>query len=118
MDISSIMHFAVPLHRQSRQGNKCNLTLNFQDMNNQPILEELAQAGETSPVTPLVLKLDDYRIASDTQVPEEEFLLRMFGRPCFPRRDLTTITGLEKCGHVARRSVCSSWSASVRNPYV
>ena len=114
MDISSIMHFAVPLHRQSRQGNKCNLTLNFQDMNNKPILEELAQAGETSPVTPLVLKLDDYRIASDTQVPEEEFLLRMFGRPCFPRRDLTTITGLEKCGKTFFTSMLMACCAEKR----
>ena len=62
------------------------------------IEEELCQAGETSPVSPLVVKLDKYRIMSDTQVPPEEFLLRLFGKPCFPRRDLSTITGLEKCG--------------------
>ena len=62
------------------------------------IEEELCQAGEASPVSPLVVKLDKYRIMSDTQVPPEEFLLRLFGKPCFPRRDLSTITGLEKCG--------------------
>lgn len=62
------------------------------------IEEELSQAGEASPVSPLVLQLDKYRIMSDTDVPPEEFLLRLFGKPCFPRRDLSTITGSEKCG--------------------
>lgn len=65
---------------------------------NDLIMEELDQAGQASPVSPLLLKLDGYRIASDTEVPEEEFLMRMFGKPCFPRRDITTVTGLEKCG--------------------
>ena len=62
------------------------------------IEKELCQAGEASSVSPLVIKLDKFRIMSDTQVPPEDFLLRMFGKPCFPRRDLSTITGLEKCG--------------------
>ena len=35
---------------------------------------------------------------SDTDVPPEEFLMRLFGKPCFPRRDLSAVTGLEKCG--------------------
>lgn len=63
-----------------------------------PIEEELDQAGEVSPVSPLVVKLDKCRIMSDTYVPPEDFLLRLFGKPCFPRRDLSTITGTEKCG--------------------
>lgn len=62
------------------------------------VSEELSQAGTASPITPELLKLDSYRIMSDTSVPAEEFLLRMFGKPCFPRRDLSTVTGLEKCG--------------------
>lgn len=62
------------------------------------IMEELAHAGETSPVTPSLMKLDGYRIMSDTEVPEEEFLIRMFGKPAFPRRDLSAVTGMEKCG--------------------
>ena len=66
--------------------------------NNDPILNELAQAGQVSPVSPLLQTLDKYRIATNTVVPDEEFLFRMFGRPCFPRRDLTTVTGVEKCG--------------------
>lgn len=62
------------------------------------IEEELRQAGEVSPVTPMLVKLDKYRIMSDTDVPSEEFLLRLYGKPCFPRRDLSAITGMEKCG--------------------
>lgn len=60
--------------------------------------EELALAGEVSNVTPSLLELDGYRITSESDVPCEEFLFRMFGKPCFPRRDLSTITGVEKCG--------------------
>lgn len=63
-----------------------------------PIEEELSKAGEVSEVSPLVIKLDKCRIMSDTEVPPEDFLLRLFGKPCFPRRDLSTITGTEKCG--------------------
>lgn len=59
---------------------------------------QLLQAGEPSPVTPELLRLDGYRITSDTELPAEEFLFRLFGVPCFPRRDLTTVTGMEKCG--------------------
>ena len=59
---------------------------------------ELSQAGTANPITPELLELDRFRIMSDTPVPAEEYLLRMFGKPCFPRRDLSTVTGLEKCG--------------------
>lgn len=67
-------------------------------MKNDPIMEELSQAGTASPITPELMELDSFRITSDTSVPAEEFLLRMYGKPCFPRRDLSTVTGLEKCG--------------------
>ena len=63
-----------------------------------PIVEELSKGGEAASVSPVLVKLDKYRIMSDTEVPSEEFLVRMFGKPCFPRRDLTGITGTEKCG--------------------
>lgn len=36
-----------------------------------PIEEELCQAGVASPVSPLVVKLDKFRIMSDTDVPPE-----------------------------------------------
>ena len=60
--------------------------------------KELSLARTDDPITPELLELDRFRIMSDTPVPAEEYLLRMFGKPCFPRRDLSTVTGLEKCG--------------------
>ena len=63
-----------------------------------PIEEEVSKAGETSSVSPEVVMLDKCRIMSDTDVPSEEFLMRLFGKPCFPRRDISTVTGTEKCG--------------------
>ena len=62
------------------------------------LAEELPLAGQLSAVTPQLMKLDGYRITADTVVPEEEFLMRMYGKPCMPRRDLTAVTGVEKCG--------------------
>ena len=66
---------------------------------NKAIVEELLASEAAAPsVSPTLLKLDGYRIATDTEVPQEEFLFRMFGTPCFPRRDITAVTGMEKCG--------------------
>ena len=66
---------------------------------NQVNVEELLASEAAAPsVSPTLLKLDGYRIATDTEVPQEEFLFRMFGTPCFPRRDITAVTGMEKCG--------------------
>ncbi len=65
---------------------------------NKILEEELPLAGQASPVTPQLMKLDGYRITSETEVPEEEFLMRMYDKPCLPRRDLTAVTGMEKCG--------------------
>lgn len=62
------------------------------------LADELPLAGQLSAVTPQLLKLDGFRITAETAVPEEEFLMRMYGKPCLPRRDLTAVTGMEKCG--------------------
>lgn len=66
--------------------------------NEKMLADELPLAGQPSVVSPMLLKLDGYRITSETKVPEEEFLMRMYGKPCLPRRDLTAVTGVEKCG--------------------
>lgn len=86
----------------------------------QLIEEEIAQAGESSPITPLLLELDRLRITGDTPVPCEEFLMRLFDKPCFPRRDLTAITGMEKCGKTFFTSMlmASGVSSSVAAPGV
>ena len=66
--------------------------------NQDPIEKEIAQANATTSVAPEVLKLDKCRIMADTEVQSEDFLVRMYGKPCFPRRDLSGVTGTEKCG--------------------
>ena len=84
-------------------------------MNNEkkdPIVEELSKGGEAASVSPVLVKLDKYRIMSDTEVPSEEFLVRMFGKPCFPRRDLTGITGTEKCGKTFFTSMLMACAAA------
>ena len=68
-------------------------------MNNDELIEEaLSKAGQPTTVTPELLKLDETRIASDTDAKKEEFLFKIFGTPCFPRGDLTTVTGPAKSG--------------------
>ena len=62
------------------------------------IREQLLQAGEVSSVTPEVLRMDGCRVTSQSEVPEEVFLFSLFGTPCFPRGDLTTVTGPAKSG--------------------
>ena len=62
------------------------------------ITEELAQAGEASPITPQLQELDGYRITTDRRLKQEDFLFRLKGTPCFPRRDITAITGQAKSG--------------------
>ncbi|WP_028911875.1 AAA family ATPase [Prevotella sp. MA2016] len=66
--------------------------------NQDPIEKEIAQADAVPSVAPEVLQLDKCRIMTDTNVPSEDFLMRMYGKPCFPRRDISAITGTEKCG--------------------
>ena len=62
------------------------------------IQEDLTHAGEASLVTPELIQLDTYRVTPHGQFAEEEFLLRLKGQPCFPRKDLTSIAGQAKSG--------------------
>ena len=57
------------------------------------VLEELAQAGTVPEITPALIQLDEYRVTTESKLHEEEFLLSIKGMPCFPRGDLSTITG-------------------------
>ena len=62
------------------------------------IREQLDQAGEACSVNPEVMKMDGCRLTSQSEVAEEIFLFKLFDTPCFPRGDLTTITGPAKSG--------------------
>ncbi len=59
---------------------------------------ELAHAGEETALSPTMLKLEKMRITPEKQLEPMEFLFRLFGRPCFPRRELVAITGKAKSG--------------------
>ena len=62
------------------------------------ISEELTLAGEASPVTPEIIALNSHRITTETQLKDQEYLFRLQDKPCFPRCDVTTITGPAKSG--------------------
>ena len=66
--------------------------------NKTKVTEELSKAGETSLITPLLLKLDKLRIVSTSDIEDEDFLFNINGKPCLPRKDLTVITGQPKTG--------------------
>ena len=58
----------------------------------------LRQAGEPSALPPDVNALELLRITPETPLAPMDFLLRLFGRPCFPRGELVAITGKAKSG--------------------
>ena len=63
-----------------------------------PVLTELAQAGEASGLSPQLLDLEKSRITSRKVLPPMEFHFSLFGEPCFPRRELVAFTGRAKSG--------------------
>jgi len=74
------------------------------------ISEEIEKAGETA-ISPELLELDGYRITTDSTMQSEEFLLKIKGCPCFPRKDLSAITGQAKAGKtglVINEMTCSA----------
>lgn len=63
-----------------------------------PISEDLSHAGESSGVSPTLAKMLQRELTPDMKLPPMEFLMRLFGEPCFPRRELVAITGRAKSG--------------------
>ena len=59
---------------------------------------ELAHAGEGTSLSPQMLLLEKLRITPEKELPKMDFLFRLFGKPCFPRRELVAITGKAKSG--------------------
>ena len=74
----------------------------------------LQQAGEPTTITPELIKLDSDRITSDSEAPEEVFLYEFCGTPCFPRGDLTTVTGPAKSGKTYFVSMLMAAGASAK----
>jgi KaiC/GvpD/RAD55 family RecA-like ATPase len=59
---------------------------------------ELEHAGEETALSPQMLLLEQLRITPEKQLPKMDFLFQLFGRPCFPRRELVAVTGKAKSG--------------------
>ena len=59
---------------------------------------ELEHAGEETALSPKMLLLEQLRITTEKQLKPMEFLFHLFGKPCFPRRELVAITGKAKSG--------------------
>ena len=62
------------------------------------IINEFKEADNSPKVSPLLLQLDSHRITLKSEIPDEEFLFKIHGVPCFPRRDLSAVTGQAKSG--------------------
>lgn len=62
-------------------------------------LKTLSDSTAAAPtMSPLQLALEQLRVTPDRQLPPMDFLFQLFGRPCFPRRELVAITGKAKSG--------------------
>jgi len=59
---------------------------------------ELEHAGEETTLSPKMLLLEQLRITPEKLLKPMEFLFQLFGKPCFPRRELVAITGKAKSG--------------------
>ena len=77
---------------------------------------ELAHAGEETTLSPKMLLLEKMRITPEKQLERMEFLFRLFGRPCFPRRELVAITGKAKSGKTFVTSMLMAVGSLTPNP--
>ena len=59
---------------------------------------ELEHAGEETALSPQMLLLEQLRITPEKELKPMEFLFQLYGKPCFPRRELVAITGKAKSG--------------------
>ena len=77
---------------------------------------ELAHAGEATTLSPKMLLLEKLRITPEKELEPMEFLFRLFGKPCFPRRELVAITGKAKSGKTFVTSMLMARGASPLPP--
>ena len=67
-------------------------------MNNEQTNQVAAELDNATTLSPVALLLEQLRITADKQLPKMDFLFRLFGRPCLPRRELVAVTGKAKSG--------------------
>ena len=49
-------------------------------------------------ITEEMIKLDSFRITSESEIQPKEYTMEFLGRPCFPRKDLSVFAGVAKTG--------------------
>ena len=77
---------------------------------------ELEHAGEETALSPKMLLLEQLRITPEKQLKPMEFLFQLFGKPCFPRRELVAITGKAKSGKTFVTSMLMAVGSLTPNP--
>ena len=80
-------------------------------MNDQAFLlirKELDCAGITPEREKLLERLEDRRITADKELPQMDFLFRLFHKPCFPRGELVALSGKAKSGKTFVSSILMS----------
>ena len=62
------------------------------------IKKEICYAGITPEQENLLERLENRRITADKELPQMDFLFRLFHKPCFPRGELVALSGKAKSG--------------------
>ena len=61
------------------------------------IVEEMSTAGSES-ISNMLIDMDTHRVMINSEMEEEEYLFKLKGMKCFPRKDMTAISGGPKTG--------------------
>ena len=61
------------------------------------IVEEMCTAGSES-ISNMLIDMDTHRVMINSEMEEEEYLFKLKGMKCFPRKDMTAISGGPKTG--------------------
>ena len=61
------------------------------------IVEEMSTAGNES-ISNMLIDMDTHRVMINSEMEEEEYLFKLKGMKCFPRKDMTAISGGPKTG--------------------
>ena len=84
--------------RNFASGKKQQMVTTMDEQSMKQLDVELSHAGEATTLSPKMLMLEKLRITPEKELPPMDFLFRLFGKPCFPRRELVAITGKAKSG--------------------
>lgn len=60
--------------------------------------DNLSHAGQDRQLLECLQRAETLRITHTTVIPKQQFLFRMYGRPCFPRGELVAVAGKAKSG--------------------